>query len=295
MSGYAQPEGLNVREAVERWEVWLGARRAPGTLRTYKQLAKPLVGQYGDRAIASLTVDDIEFGFLAQYAGKADATKRNYYIALKSLFDLAERHDWVLKNPLKRIEAPQRHEDFKGYLSAEDDEAVQGACMTAQESAIVMLLRHTGLRVAEAARLTWEDVDLGGGRFLSNGYPALVVRESKTDNGKRTIPLPDVLIKTLRFWRQTQTGPYVIGSRKGTVPIRPQLVHRLVVRVGDRVGVKISPHSLRWQYGSAALNNGVPLHVVSRALGHANTTVTERSYARLSNDNIAAQMMAVVR
>jgi integrase len=73
----------------------------------------------------------------------------------------------------------------------------------------------------------------------------------------------------------------------------PQLAHRLVGRVGDQVGVKVSPHGLRRTYATTHLNNGVPIHVVSRALGHASTAVTERSYARLENSRIASEILQV--
>jgi integrase/recombinase XerD len=281
---------LTVRDAVARWLTWLEARRSRGTTIKYKQLTREFVELFGDRPVASITADDIEFEFLSRYAGLSKASQRNRYVAIKSFFDLCDRHEWIDRNPLRRIEPPQRDEEFKGMLTADEDRAVQDATMTAQETAIVSLLRYTGLRVSEAARLRWEDLDLEGGRFLE-GLPALIVRESKTPNGRRTVPVPAELVRRLRLWRQAQTGEYVIGSKKGTVPIRPNLVHRIVRRVGERVGVKLYPHALRRQYASSALNNDVPLHVVSRALGHASTAVTEKSYARLTNDRVAAEIL----
>lgn len=285
---------LTVREAHDRWKTWLESRKAAGTVKTYTSILKPFIEAYGDEPISSLTADDVEFGFLEkQTRGKAAATKRNHWIALKSLFDLAERHEWIVKNPLKRIDAPKPSGERKTPLSSAQDEEIQDSCFTGQERAIVTLLRHTGLRIGEAAGLLWEEVDLVGGHFLPQ-YPALIVRVSKTENGRRTIPLPPVLVKTLTIWRRTQTGPYVIGVKKGTKPIWPQHAARIVNRVGERAGVKISPHSLRRMYGQAHLNGGVPLHVVSRTLGHSSTTVTERFYARLTDDNIAAQIMREV-
>ena len=40
---------MTVREAAEKWELWVGTRRSAGTLRTYKQLLKPFIEEFGDR------------------------------------------------------------------------------------------------------------------------------------------------------------------------------------------------------------------------------------------------------
>ena len=43
----------------------------------------------------------------------------------------------------------------------------------------------------------------------------------------------------------------------------------------------MSPHTLRRTFGSDLLNRGVRIEVVSRQLGHADTRITEKAYAKL--------------
>jgi integrase len=45
-------------------------------------------------------------------------------------------------------------------------------------------------------------------------------------------------------------------------------------------------HDLRRSCGTLLIQQGVPLHIVSRILGHSSTAVTERVYAHLSNDQV---------
>jgi integrase len=281
----------SVTEAIAAHDGWLGMRRrSAGTRAKYAQHLRELEDWAGERLLSDLTAQTLELEFLGPWSrSKTSATIRNRIAALKSLFDFAERFDLIESNPMRKIEAPPRDDEFKGYLSAEDDLAVQERAASLQERTLVMLLRHTGLRISEACALTWDDVDLDGGRLLPDS-PALIVRKSKTPNGRRTIPIPPVLVPVLRRWRDRNGGAFVLETKNGT-PMSPQFAHRLVVRVGKRVGVKISPHSLRRQYASVALNNGASLHVVSRALGHASTAVTEKAYARLSNDRLAAEIL----
>jgi integrase len=267
-------------------------RRSAGTRTKYAALLKPFEQEFGERPLASLTTTEIELGYLARYSDKKVATQRNHISALRSLFVCAERFDWIGANPMRKIESPAKRDEFQGFLSAEEDAAVQGACVTAQERALVMLLRHTGLRVSEACSLLWDDVDLEGGRLLPI-HPALIVRKSKTPAGQRSVPLPPLLVTVLKTWRKrNSSAKFVLETRNGT-PMLPQFAHRLVVRVGRRVGVKVSPHALRRTYGSAALNAGVRMEAVSAALGHANVAVTHKSYARLSADRLADELMAM--
>jgi integrase len=49
-------------------------------------------------------------------------------------------------------------------------------------------------------------------------------------------------------------------------------------------------HDLRRSCGTLLIQHGVPLHVVSRILGHSSTAVTERVYAHLSSAQLQAGM-----
>ena len=51
-------------------------------------------------------------------------------------------------------------------------------------------------------------------------------------------------------------------------------------------GERLRPtlHDLRRSFGTHMLNNGFPLEVVSKMLGHANIAITSRAYAHVSNE-----------
>lgn len=284
----------SVSELLAAHEAWLEGNRSRGTVTKYRQLLGAFAEWLGERDLGDVRARDLELEYLARFNGHSAATRRNHVAALRSLYNFAERFDFIERNPMRSINGPKREDEFKGSLPAVQDQAVLEACQTMQERTLVWLLRYTGLRVSEACSLRWADVDLEGGRFLTDNMPALIVRVSKTERGRRTLPLPPLLVPVLRRWRLMQGATeYVLETRKGN-PMSPQFAHRVVSRVGKRVGVTISPHSLRRQYASAALNKGASLHVVSCALGHASTAITEKSYARLSRDNVAAGILAAM-
>jgi integrase/recombinase XerD len=58
---------------------------------------------------------------------------------------------------------------------------------------------------------------------------------------------------------------------------------------------RISPHTLRRTFGSHLLNRGVRLEVVSRLLGHASTSVTEKAYAELLYETTRKEVLAALK
>jgi integrase/recombinase XerD len=153
----------------------------------------------------------------------------------------------------------------------------------------------TGLRLDEALTLTNADIDLASGR--------IGVRRSKSDAGYRSVPIAPELRPHIDAWLDfvrregwyEPRGPFLV-TRNGT-PMKAQYVEHALKRIGARAGLsrKLTPHTLRRTFGSYLLNKGVRLKVVSRLLGHANTAITERAYARLEDATIRAEMLAALR
>jgi integrase len=258
---------MNVTEALAKHQNWLRLHRKPGTAAKYPQLLKPFGEAYGDRELASLTLDDLENEYLAQFSSLSPASRRNRIAALKSLFGFAEKFGYIETNPTRRLEIPERDDEMKSWLDPEQDAAVLAAAVLQHEQLIVWLLRWTGLRVSEACNLKWSDVDLRNDR--------LTVTKSKTQSGKRTIPIPPMLKTVLEY--ASKQSVYVLATKNGT-PMKAQFAWRVVKRVGERVGIEgLHPHSLRRTYGSDLINQGVRLEVVSKLLGHSSTTITERA------------------
>jgi integrase/recombinase XerD len=263
-------------------------RRSVGTRAKYAQHLRELLSWAGDRPLTELTAQEIEFQFLGPWSETvSSATLRNRIAALRSLFEFAERFDFIELNPMRRIEPPPRNDRMGIWLRPEQDVAVLDATEKPAERMIVHLLRFTGLRVSEACALEWSHIDVAS--------PSLTVVRSKTRAGLRTIPLHPILIPHLRAWQRWQgrETTYVLETKNGT-PMKPQFVWRVVRRVGNRAGIHgLNCHCLRRTYGSSLINDGLRLEVVSKLLGHASTVVTERSYAELLNETIAREARAV--
>jgi len=244
----------------------------------------------------------------ASYRGQINAL-RAFYRHLNHL-DLLQTPDGKpLPDPTLWIQAPAAHPADNDWLRHPEDHALQTCPGTLQDRFTTNLLRATGIRVSEATSLTRTDLD------LTPGQEALTIRTSKTPAGRRTIPLLPDFLPLLQQWldhldQQELTEPStpLLANRHGQ-PLTHTYIWRIIKRHAHNAGIRptpctcgnhqpphqpgcprnqnghnlsqISAHTLRRTYASHLLNQGLRLEIVSKLLGHANTTITQHHYAQL--------------
>jgi integrase len=85
-------------------------------------------------------------------------------------------------------------------------------------------------------------------------------------------------------------GPVFMNLAGGTrfAPWRPESVYDLVGRLRRDLARQVpdawTPHWMRHSHATALLLAGVPVHVVSRRLGHADVQTTLELYAHVTED-----------
>lgn len=131
----------------------------------------------------------------------------------------------------------------------------------------------TGGRVASLLDLTWDRVDLTK-RTINLDNPD----RSKTSKGRATVPINDTLFKALVTAKKGALSPYVIEW--GGLPIKS--IKTAFKLLSKRTGLKVTPHMLRHSAAVWMAEGGIPMSEISQYLGHTNTAVTERVYARFS-------------
>lgn len=109
-----------------------------------------------------------------------------------------------------------------------------------------------------------------------------VLAMTPTMVSKDTITLPAGATKTLR----TRTVPIIAPLRPWLkqlpLPINYEGLKSGFRRAREAAGMPdVTFHDLRRSCGTLLAQRGVPLHVISRILGHSSTAVTERVYAHL--------------
>lgn len=109
----------------------------------------------------------------------------------------------------------------------------------------------------------------------------------REDIGRDTLTIRAGNTKTLR----TRTVPIIAPARPwlALVPlgINFEGLKSGFRRAREAAGMpEVTFHDLRRSCGTLLIQRGVPLHVVSRLLGHSSTTVTQKVYAHLSDKQL---------
>jgi len=142
------------------------------------------------------------------------------------------------------------------------------------EAIILVMFRHA-LRVSEATRLQWDQVD------LKNGM--LHVRRAKGGLSS-THPIDGDELRLLRkLERDPRKGKQVFISEHG-VPFSCQGIYRMVRRVANKVGIAfpVHPHMLRHGTGFYLANKGYDTRMIQLYMGHSNINNTA-IYTQLSS------------
>src|SRR5271166_3278028 len=214
----------------------------------------------------------IEGYVVARRATVGPATVNRELATLRRMLRLA--HEWkeINRVPKIRLLNGERIRDF--VLSRHIEEAYLAAC--AQPLAdIALLVLEAGLRIGEALSLPWTDVvldPLAGSRF---GY--IRIRDGKSKNARRILPLTDKAVQMLRNRQQLASGELVFANRDGRRYLVTSINHlHQKARAAVGLGRDFVIHSLRHTMLTRLGELGVDAFTIMRIAGHSSITVSQR-------------------
>ena len=140
---------------------------------------------------------------------------------------------------------------------------------------LIYLMLWAGLRVGEVAALSSTDIVIRDGRLVV-AVPAQITKGHK----KRIAPYIDVETASDVIEYAQENKHLERLSR-----IKKRGIQAHVQGIAEKIGAKISCHSLRHYYASELLRRGVKLETIQACLGHEDIRTTRR-YARTFEDEI---------
>ena len=256
----------------------------------------------------------------------APSTIKSRVGTVKSLFTWAVEQGHLPATPADHLTVPECTGESAGQmLSGPEVNDLLAALEGTPSWLPAFLAVHTGMRPGEALALSWNDVDLVRGTVSvshtmhRNRDCSLKIGPAKNTASVRTMAIPPVVVEVLRevkqqmpeeFWfmaKDVVEGHleyYYVPTEFRQVCAQPDggiLSHaawgkefRSILR---RAGLRqIRLHDLRHTHASLLLLDGVPIHVVSTRLGHANIATTIKIYGHLlpSSDSDAALRFAEI-
>jgi integrase len=301
-----------VAEAGTRWITDAEERLEPATVESYQQhLNDHIVPFIGSVKLSELTVPLVrEFTDRLRREGRSPDMIKRVVGDLGSILADAQERGWVAQNVVrslshrkKRREAERRkkHKLKVGVdiPSTKEIRAIVGK-LEGRWRPLLLTAIFTGLRASELRGLRWDDVDLKKAKLhvRQRADKFLTIGKPKSASGQRTVPLPPIVVNTLREWKlacpSSELG-LVFPTGTGKIEYHSNIVTRGLAPVQVTAGVVTKKgkakytglHALRHFYASWCMNRteegglGLPLKTVQERLGHSTIHMTADVYGHL--------------
>jgi integrase/recombinase XerD len=290
-----------VKEAIKKFLNYLEVERgfSRNTIEAYENDLNQLVGFLEEEAakggaIKPWTAFDRQsiLSYLTNLKERryAATTVARKVAAIKSFFSFLATEGLVKENPTRDVPSPRVGKSLPKPISITQarqllEETEKRATPEAKrDKAMLHLLYASGMRVSELVSLNMSDVDTDGGyvrcfgkggkerlipihsqavaalkEYISQGHPRL-----KAGDGE------EALFLNRRGERLTRQGMWQIlkGYAKAA-----------------KLGVDITPHTLRHSFATHMLSGGADLRSVQELLGHSNISTTQ-VYTHLTTEHI---------
>ena len=268
---YNDEKAINVVDknmTLDEWfDIWLSTCKKncrSSTKGSYITHYKRIQEELGWRKLTSLNLIVMQEAFNKL---KTDNARKNSKKILVDMLNKAVDTDLLVKNVAKQINtviAKEEKKERRVLTIRETELFLEQAKGTFYENLFILAL-ETGLRVGELSALQWEDIDFKKKvihvkhtlcYFSKNGKYVFEMHDTKTNNGKRTIPLTAKAINSLKCQKLQKQEIILKGKTakeefqnlvfvtKNNQPTQQFLINQcmqLVIQNMNKAGIDFSP------------------------------------------------------
>jgi integrase len=266
----------------------LGAALAPSSVRLYRGTARNFLIYLGAdhpeiTALEQLRRDPHILGWMAKLRSQnPPLAPVTYILRLIFLRGILAELAWSAQLPelaqlLRRQDIPRRPRRLPRALSMLQDQLLQQELLRRNDlsSNVLLLLRHTGMRIGEAVDLAFDCLHASGADQWTIHVP---LGKLKTE---RLVPVDSFvcqLVQRLRFFRSLDPRPADglllarSSNREALIRKLRGYLHSVCAEAG--IAKRIVPHQLRHTYAGEMLRSGVEFVSIMKLLGHASPEMT---------------------
>lgn len=257
---------------------------------TAKNRIISVLGSYNAREVTAYQVECFIADMAKKYKPK---TIHNTIGLLHSAYARAIRTGQLKENPCQYVTLPKKQKpDIKifsehemlAFFRALSDERID--YKVAYELCLLCGLRRSevlGLKESDV-NLPLKCVTVSHTRHRVDGEN--IEQDTKTEQSRRTLALPDVVVKDIKVLIKEHDRPYkhtdyLIQDGFGQ-PMNPSVLTNHIHDIEDAAGLpQISVHGLRHTFASMLNNAGIDIARISRELGHSNISTTLGVYTHV--------------
>ena len=309
-SGVDQPLGkLTLGDYLERWlRDYVEPNLAPKTARSYADIVRRHIApSLGGVLLAKLRPAHLQAHYArALRQGRLDGkgalspqSVLHQHHALRAALRQAVKLQLLVRNPCDGVQPPRVARTEMRALNPKEATRLMRAADDTPFGPLIRTALLTGLRQGELLGLRWSDLDLDAGVLRVNQTVQWLPREGfifrppKTTKGRRSLPISDETVQTLRLSRRRQVedrlrigrsyeGFDLVFATAVGGPIDPSNLRRAWLVILDAAGLDRVPfHSLRHSHASLLMQQGVNAKIVSERLGHSGIAITLQTYSHI--------------
>ena len=222
-------------------------------------------------------------------SGASNRTLARTMSALRTFFRWLENDEIVRNRAILAVSLPKVGHSVPKPLTVEKARAVVDGGMAAdldwgmaRDTAVLLLLYGSGLRISEALGIKVKDAPTA---------ERDVLRITGKGGKERVVPVLPVTIAAIDRYRTLvpypleREGPLFLGAKGGA--LSPRLIQLAMARMREELSLPdtATPHALRHSFATHLLSTGADLRQIQELLGHASLSTTQ-VYTEVDRDRL---------
>ncbi len=222
----------------------------------------------------------IAFFRLLNKIGLNSSSAARYYSSLKGFFNYCLLCNYIIENPVKKVETPKLSKNLPNVLSVTEVEAILAKPDTdtklgLRDKALLEIFYACGIRVSELINL----------KISSLFFKEDIIRVFGKGSKERLVPIGrsameytnEYLIKSRPLLeKKMKSENYLFLNVRGT-KISRMGIWKIVNRYANEAGIQkeVHPHTFRHSFATHLLEGGADLRAVQEMLGHSDISTTQ--------------------
>ena len=223
--------------------------------------------------------------------GEKNVTKNNYLSHIKRMLRWSYQNDYIRDisylQKLKLYPDNQKERIEDKYLSSDELKKLLAGMKVTRWRLLTHFLALSGLRIGELLALEDSDVtDSITVNKTADPNDGAISHSAKTDAGNRSVFIqPELAAVVKEICAFVRVDSFRRGFRSTLFfpGVHYDAYRKYLIDNSQAIlGHKITPHALRHTHVSLLAENGVPLDVISRRVGHEGSDITRKIYLHIT-------------
>ena len=220
----------------------------------------------------------------------SNTTINNYLRNIRVFCCWLVENEYIEKSPMRRVKLLPQERLAKSYM--EDPEVLKlmksmdkRVFSEYRDLLVMMVMLDAGTRIGETLSIEDEQLNID---MRSIHLPA----EKTKGRRARTVYFSTKTARELKRWIQYRNKNcdacclFPVQQSGGRLAVRNYEANFRRYMKRSAINKRVTPHTFRNNFAKRCLMNGMDIYTLSRILGHASVTVTEKAYLDVTEEDI---------